>query len=101
MGSRILLALRKDMKPVRVPQHDPLAAAFDEALTLPRAEDPADGMQRRTGHFGDVPAADREVDLDARFDFSPGLFRQPKQSVSDALLDLLVGNLDHSGLRVL
>ena len=50
-------------QPVRIAQHDALAAALDQALLLPGAEYAADGMQRGAGHLGDVLAADREIDL--------------------------------------
>ena len=49
-------------------------------------------------HFGDVLAADGEVDLDAGRNFAAGLLRQSQQYVRDALFDLLIGQLDHPGL---
>ena len=57
-------------------------------------------MQGRSRHFGDVLAADGEVDLDAELNLTAGLVRQSQQCVRDALFDLLIGQLDHPGLGV-
>src|SRR3954452_4990060 len=40
------------MQPVRIAQNDPLPASLDQSLLLPRAENPADGVQRRPRHLG-------------------------------------------------
>lgn len=45
-------------------EDDSLSASFDQALLIPGAEDTADGVLRRSRHFGDVLTADREVDFD-------------------------------------
>src|SRR5262249_37697717 len=63
--SRLFLAgdiLGETEQPVRIAQHDALAATLDQALLLPAAERAAHGMQRRSGHLGDVLAADRKID---------------------------------------
>ena len=66
-----------------------------------RAEDAADGVQRRARHLGDVLPADRKIDLDAGVDLLAGLLGQPQQRMRHALLDLFVRQLQHAGLGVL
>src|SRR6478735_6956399 len=61
---------------VRVAQHDALPSTLDQALLLPRTEDPAYGMQGGAGHLGDVLPADWKIDLHAMLDLAAGLFSQ-------------------------
>jgi hypothetical protein len=89
------------MQPVRIAQNDPLPASLDQSLLLPRAENPADGVQRRPCHLGDVLPADGKIDLDAGIDLPSGLLGQAEQRMRHALLDLLVRHLQDAGLRVL
>src|SRR5258705_1046022 len=94
-------AFGEAVQPVRIAQNDPLPASLDQSLLLPRAENPADGVQRRPGHLGDVLPADGKIDLDAGIDLPSGLFGQAEQRMRDALLDLLVRHLQDAGLWIL
>ena len=60
-----------------------MASAIDEALVFPGAQDPADRVERRAGHLGDVPARDRKADLDTSLDRLPGLLREVTRRYAD------------------
>ena len=67
------------MQPVRIAQNDPLPASLDQSLLLPRAENPADSVQCRPCHLGDVLPADGTIDLDAGIDLPSCLLGQAQQ----------------------
>src|SRR5512133_3509410 len=64
---------------MRVADDDALAAALDQALLLPAAEDAAHRVQRRAGHFRHVLAADGKVDLHALGDLAAALPRETQE----------------------
>ena len=51
-----------------IADHDVLAAAFEPAVVLPGAEDPAHRIQGSAGHLGHVLAGDRKLDPGTFFD---------------------------------
>ena len=101
MLGHIFPAFRKLDQPVRIDHCHPLATADNDPFFFPSAQQAADGMQRRAGHFGDVLARYRKVDLNAAGRFPPGLVHEAQQRMCDALLDLLGRHLDDAGLGFL
>ena len=84
-----------------LPDHDSLPPAFHEALLLPSAENPADRVKRSAGHFGDILARDRKVDLNSGFHLPACLPGQTEQGMCNPLLDLFGRHLDDARVRVL
>jgi hypothetical protein len=100
LSSSLFLAFGQDVKPVRITQHDALAAAFDEPLAFLCAEDAARRMQGCPRHLGDILAADREIDLDSGFHLAAALFGEPQQRMRNALFDLFVRDIEYARLGI-
>jgi hypothetical protein len=94
-------AFGEALQAVRIAKHDALPAALDETFGFPGAENPADSVQRRPRHFGDILTADRKVDLDPGIDLLTGLLGEAQQRMRHPLLHVLVRDLDDARLRVL
>ena len=69
---------------MRIADDHPLPAGVDQPLPLPLAEGPADGIQGRTAHLGQVLARNVQVDQDPLLDLAAHLPRQPEQDARQA-----------------
>ena len=84
-----------------VADRDPLAAAFDNAGGFPRACDPADRMQSRCCHLGDVLTAQRKIDQRAGRLFLARLIGQFEDCMGDAPLGVFRRDFPQSLVRLL
>ncbi len=73
----------------------------EESRLLPGGEDPAGGVERRSGDVGHVLAPQRELDRRSVNCAVPGLAGEPQHGMGDAAFGALGGKLAHPFLHLL
>src|SRR5690606_8842930 len=82
-------SLRQGLEAGAVADEEFLAAALDDALGFPGAEQARDGVQRRAGHFRHVLPGKGEVDAHPLGLLPAGLVDKTQHRMGDAALHLL------------
>ena len=78
-----------------------LPFAAHKALRFPSAKDPADGIECRSRHPGNVPARDRKIDGYAILGLAARLVGELQQCAHNTLLDLFSRHFDNACLGFL
>ena len=78
-----------------------LTSAFDQALFLPSGKEPADRMQRRARHLGDILPRDRKIDEHAFVHPPARLIDKFEESVGDAPVYLFSRHFNDPRMGVL
>lgn len=95
------LALRQSKQVMRLANHNPQPAAFDESAFSPRAQSAAYRMESRTRHLGEILACDREVDQYPVFGPASSLRSQSYKRMRYATLNVFRRELSDPRMQLL